>query len=133
MPSMLTASEPPKRSLSTSSGSAPDDAVKSDDSAIDDALSRVSEDGSIDDSRLVTVPADRLKKRSASSVVEEEPETEKEQEDQMTACDDETTREQDKAAHMQQVEEGLWIGDLIAAMDTKGLEAAGIVSRVLSL
>ena len=120
--------QPPKRSLSTSSGPVPDDAIHADDCAIDDALSRVEEDGSIDDSRPVAVPAERLKKRSASSVMAEEPEEQEQQEEKMKEFDDEQTREKNKTAHMQQVEEGLWIGDLIAAMDTKGLEAANIVS-----
>lgn len=30
--------------------------------------------------------------------------------------------------HMQEIQEGLWIGDLVAAMDTAGLEEKGIVS-----
>jgi len=32
--------------------------------------------------------------------------------------------------HLQEVVEGLWIGDLVAAMDTAGLEERGIVSPV---
>ena len=30
--------------------------------------------------------------------------------------------------HLQEIQEGLWIGDLVAAMDTAGLEERGIVS-----
>jgi dual specificity phosphatase 12 len=34
--------------------------------------------------------------------------------------------------HLQEIQEGLWIGDLVAAMDTAGLEERGIVSPPLS-
>jgi hypothetical protein len=33
-----------------------------------------------------------------------------------------------EVVHLQEVEDGLWIGDLVAAMDTAGLQARGIVS-----
>lgn len=33
--------------------------------------------------------------------------------------------------HLQEIQEGLWIGDLVAAMDTAGLEERGIVSLSL--
>lgn len=34
-----------------------------------------------------------------------------------------------EVTHLQEIQEGLWIGDLVAAMDTAGLEARGIVSQ----
>jgi dual specificity phosphatase 12 len=33
-----------------------------------------------------------------------------------------------EVVHLQEVVEGLWVGDLVAAMDTEGLEERGIVS-----
>jgi hypothetical protein len=33
--------------------------------------------------------------------------------------------------HLQEIQEGLWIGDLVAAMDTAGLEERGIVSSLV--
>lgn len=46
--------------------------------------------------------------------------------------DDEDDVEEEEVVHLQQVEDGLWIGDLVAAMDTAGLEAKGIVSSLSS-
>lgn len=48
--------------------------------------------------------------------------------------DEEEEEEEEEAfsepevTHLQEIQEGLWIGDLVAAMDTAGLEAKGIVS-----
>lgn len=45
--------------------------------------------------------------------------------------DDEEVEEgysEPEVTHLQEIQEGLWIGDLVAAMDTAGLEAKGIVS-----
>lgn len=38
-----------------------------------------------------------------------------------------------EVTHLQEIQEGLWIGDLVAAMDTAGLEAKGIVSDVAAM
>ena len=38
--------------------------------------------------------------------------------------------EEREVVHLQEVVEGLWIGDLVGAMDTDGLEERGIVSRL---
>jgi dual specificity phosphatase 12 len=37
--------------------------------------------------------------------------------------------EEPGVTHLQEIQEGLWIGDLVAAMDTAGLEERGIVSH----
>jgi dual specificity phosphatase 12 len=42
--------------------------------------------------------------------------------------EDEEEFEAPGVTHMQEIQEGLWIGDLVAAMDTAGLEEKGIVS-----
>lgn len=43
--------------------------------------------------------------------------------------DEEEEEEEDEdIVHLQEVVDGVWIGDLVAAMDTKGLEERGIVS-----
>lgn len=36
--------------------------------------------------------------------------------------------EEQEVVHLQEIVEGLWVGDLVAAMDTEGLEEKGIVS-----
>lgn len=36
---------------------------------------------------------------------------------------------EEEVVHLQEVMDGLWIGDLVAAMDVAGLERRGIVSR----
>jgi hypothetical protein len=41
--------------------------------------------------------------------------------------EDEEAFEEPGVTHLQEIQEGLWIGDLVAAMDTAGLEARGIV------
>jgi dual specificity phosphatase 12 len=45
--------------------------------------------------------------------------------------EDEEEFEAPGVTHMQEIQEGLWIGDLVAAMDTAGLEERGIVSPPL--
>jgi dual specificity phosphatase 12 len=40
--------------------------------------------------------------------------------------------EEPGVTHLQEIQEGLWIGDLVAAMDTAGLEERGIVSTPYS-
>jgi dual specificity phosphatase 12 len=42
--------------------------------------------------------------------------------------DDDDNDGNHEVVHLQEVEDGLWIGDLVAAMDTAGLQARGIVS-----
>lgn len=38
---------------------------------------------------------------------------------------------EEEVMHLQEVVEGLWVGDLVAAMDTEGLKARGIVSYTM--
>ena len=57
------------------------------------------------------------------------------EEDNAVFDDDEEEEEEEvfsepEVTHLQEIQEGLWIGDLVAAMDTAGLEAKGIVSFI---
>lgn len=46
---------------------------------------------------------------------------------------EEDEQQQQEIVHMQEVVEGLWVGDLVAAMDQDGLEERGIVSFVYQI
>lgn len=123
----------PSRSLSTRTAGPPSDATAPDDKAINDVYRSVEETGSLE------LAAKKLQKfASAQRGWEDDPEEmaytanqqdHKDEDDddvlEFEDGDEETMRE---VVHLQEALPGLWIGDLVAAMDVKGLEQRGIVS-----
>lgn len=61
------------------------------------------------------------------AVEDEEPDLENGQEEGDGGRD-----EVEEIVHLQEIVEGLWVGDLVAAMDSAGLEERGIVSDIFS-
>jgi dual specificity phosphatase 12 len=59
--------------------------------------------------------------------------TEEEQEQEQETALAEGVDEEIELGHMQEIVEGLWIGDVVAARDERALREAGIVSRSLAL
>lgn len=54
------------------------------------------------------------------------------EEDETDMDPDEDRNGVKEVVHMQEILPGLWVGDLVAAMDTAGLEEKGIVSSRFS-
>jgi len=122
----------PIRSASTRTAGPPSDAVKPDDKAVSDVYKSVQETGSLE------LAARKLQKYAAQRTWEDDPE----EAEYMAAraADDEDMEEEDEddvmdgrreVVHLQEVLPGLWIGDLVSAMDMPGLEERGIVSSTL--
>lgn len=114
----------PSRSASTRTAGPPSDAAAPDDKAINDVYRSVEETGSLELAAL------KLQKFAMAQSGEGDDERgylggEDEDEGEFEGRDEETT----EVVHCQEALPGLWIGDLVAAMDIPGLEARGIVSN----
>nr|XP_031864201.1 uncharacterized protein CI109_000113 [Kwoniella shandongensis]KAA5531273.1 hypothetical protein CI109_000113 [Kwoniella shandongensis] len=125
----------PTRSNSTLKSGPPTDAVKPDDAAIDDVYREVSSTGSLQ------AAAKRLEQYARwaddpeeAGYLQQGEEDEVEEEGYYEEDDrfDEDGDGRGEVVHLQEVVEGLWVGDLVAAMDTEGLEQRGI-TNILSL
>jgi len=118
----------------------PADALKPDDEAVADVYDQVAATGSlhaaaaklakIAESHTGTVPAVMARRQYAWEDDPEEAEFLASQQQQQYEDEDEDEYEDGRAEieHLQQVVDGLWIGDLVAAMDGQGLRERGIVS-----
>ncbi|KAK8858581.1 hypothetical protein IAR55_002810 [Kwoniella newhampshirensis] len=128
----------PERSNSTLTSGPPTDAVKPDDAAIDDVYREVSSTGSLQAAakrleqyaRWADDPeeAGYLEQENEEVVDDEEYEEERIGDERMNEDGD----GRGEVVHLQEVVDGLWVGDLVAAMDTEGLEQRGI-TNILSL
>lgn len=120
----------PSRSLSTYTAGPPSDAQAPDDKAINDVYRSVEETGSLE------LAAKKLQKFATQQRGwEDDPEemaylaTKRDVDDEALDMDDEDREEEEmEVVHLQEALPGLWIGDLVAAMDVRGLEQRGIVS-----
>lgn len=116
----------PARSDSQLSGRTPSDARKPDIEAVSDVYNKVEETGSLD------AAARKLQQYAESQRWGDDPEEADFQAAEVDVAklvaDVADKDEVGKVVHLQEVVEGLWIGDLVAAMDTKGLQERGIVS-----
>jgi dual specificity phosphatase 12 len=143
----------PKRSMSQKSMNPPYDATKSDGPAIDDIHQEVQRTGSLERAARRLSHQGHTKSSSGSvsslrSVKERAGEDgqgfgegvdglsmnqteDPEEVDFQSGEVEEDEEDESDVVHLQEVIDGLWIGDLVAAMDTKGLEARGIVSCLL--
>ncbi|WVR06350.1 hypothetical protein IAU60_003381 [Kwoniella sp. DSM 27419] len=134
----------PTRSQSHLSAGPPHDASRPDDVAVEDVYREVDETGSL------SAAAKKLEQYSRWADDPEEagyiqqqgrPGYEGVEEDVLMTDEDEEGEEgedglgeegQGEVVHLQEVVDGLWIGDLVSAMDTEGLERRGI-TNILSL
>jgi dual specificity phosphatase 12 len=119
----------PVRSKSTRTAGPPSDAAKPDDKAINDVYKSVQETGSLELAAL------KLQKYAAQRTWEDDPEEAgyiaalAADDVEMDEDEEENVMEgQREVVHLQEVLPGLWIGDLVAAMDMPGLAERGIVS-----
>ena len=121
----------PSRSDSTRIAGPPADAREPDDKAVEDVYQTIEETGSLE------AAAKKLQKYSSQRTWEDDPEEEgylaqhqhEDEEDQMMVQEDGQGRDElEEVVHLQEVFEGLWIGDLVSAMDSEGLKERGIVS-----
>ena len=126
---LFTMSRPvmPGRSASMRTAGPPSDASKPDDKAINDVYKSVEETGSLD------LAAKKLQKYAAQRTWEDDPEeagylAASADDDELEDEEDEEMDDRREVVHLQEVLPGLWIGDLVAAMDMAGLEGRGIVS-----
>jgi len=142
----------PARSDSSMTAGPPSDAAEPDDKAISDVYRSVEETGSLE------LAAKKLQMYATKQQEDKDSKAKQQKAKQMQmwaddpeeagymangaddmAVDkdggDEDEREvtQDEVIHSQEVLPGLWIGDLVAAMDTKGMQEKGIVSRLIPL
>lgn len=143
----------PTRSASRLTGDAPYDAAKPDDKAVDDVIKGVKRTGSIERaarklelfaklnggaaaassnvaSSLSTgeAPRGRAKGLEDDSAVDDDDDDEDTTEEMSTRRQDDDQTAVDAVVHLQEIVEGLWVGDLVAAMDSAGLDERGIVS-----
>ncbi len=122
---MRSGPELPSQSDSLLSGNAPVDSAKPDVEAVTDVYQKVEETGSLEEA------ARKLRLYAKTRGFEDDPE---EADSAGEAYDEEEIQENGgreevgEVVHLQEVVEGLWIGDLVAAMDQKGLEQRGIAS-----
>ncbi|WVQ83062.1 hypothetical protein IAT38_005200 [Cryptococcus sp. DSM 104549] len=124
----------PTRSISTTSSAPPTDASKPDDAAVDDVYREVSSTGSLH------AAAKKLEQYARWA---DDPEEagylgvggayEGVDEDAVMSDEDEDGEgEGQEREHLQEIIEGLWVGDLVAAMDEECLKERGI-TNILSL
>lgn len=135
----------PKRSGSTLSAGPPTDAELPDDKAINDVYRSVEELGSLElaAKKLQQIALERAASTSGSSQWADDPEEagymvdpryryDEDEDDAVFAQQQrsngyEGREDVAEVVHLQEVVEGLWIGDLVAAMDIPGLQERGIV------
>lgn len=125
---------PSRRPSSGASALPPADAAKPDDEAIDDVYLQVDATGSLEAAakKLAEIAADgpgtAVQRRHEWWNDPEEQEYLAQYEDE----GDEEDEEEYEIEHINEVVDGLWIGDLVAAMDVDGLRERGIVSDSFS-
>lgn len=120
---------------------APADALKPDEEAIDDVFAKVKETGTLEGAarrlaELAAAEADSgvaspLMARRQSQAWEDDPEEAAYFAAQRRGGYEEEGDEEEEAEyieHMNEVIDGLWIGDLVSAMDADGMRERGIVS-----
>lgn len=112
------------RSSSQVTNDSPADAPQPDNVAVQDVHDQVSQTGSLE------AAARKLQQHGRSRGVVDDPE---EAEYRTGGAASESFKgkgaQENEIVHLQEVVEGLWIGDLVAAMNTTGLEERGIVRR----
>lgn len=115
----------------------PADAARPDDAAVEDVYRQVESTGSLEAAAKKLQQVAKMRTR----MWEDDPEEAEyvaqhqqhqaqhgygdEDEDEIAVEDEE--EDMQEVVHLQEVVEGLWVGDLVAAMDTEGLEERGIV------
>jgi dual specificity phosphatase 12 len=125
----------------------PADAARPDDAAVEDVYRQVESTGSLEAAAKKLQQVAKMRTRmweddpeEAEYVAQHQQQQQQHQaqygygdedEDEIAVEDDE--EEMQEVVHLQEVVEGLWVGDLVAAMDTEGLEERGIVSCRSSL
>ncbi|KAI9632039.1 uncharacterized protein MKK02DRAFT_21395 [Dioszegia hungarica] len=134
----------PTRSKSTLTANAPYDAAKPDDEAVDDVIEQVEDTGSLERAarklglyaKLAGYVRAQVKKADEEFAVDDD-EDEDEEEDgegedvamEMKNGDGDRS-DVEEVIHLQEIVGGLWVGDLVAAMDSEGLDARGITNIV---
>ena len=116
----------PRRSDSPLRGGPPADSSKPDHNAVTDVFEKVEETGSLE------AAARQLQSFSQGRRWEDDPEEADFKAQGMHDADDGDEVAVQDVEHLQEVIDGLWLGDLVAAMDTQGLEERGIVRRFCS-
>lgn len=123
----------PERTKMTMTDLPPADAQKSDSLAVDDVFDQLKATGSLEAAarklheiamKEETLPK-VMQRRQAWEDEEEEAEWQQEAEEQAGGRRE---GEEEEVEHLQQICDGLWVGDLVAAMDGEGLRERGIVS-----
>ncbi|KAK4683654.1 dual specificity phosphatase 12, partial [Tremellales sp. Uapishka_1] len=127
----------PQRSLSSLSSGPPSDSMKPDDEAVLDVIEGVSETGSLKLTARKLRSLSMMSKASGESAPRSEkdryePEEEEyERSEEVEEDEGEVDMVKDgEIEHLQEIVPGLWVGDLVAAMDTEGLEQRGITNIV---
>lgn len=109
----------------------PADAQKPDSLAVDDVLDQLKATGSLEAAarRLAEIA---MLEETLPKVIQRRQAWEDEDEDDPQEAEWQThpaqQEEEEEIEHLQQVCDGLWVGDLVAAMDVEGLRERGIVS-----
>lgn len=118
----------PERTKMTMTDLPPADAQKPDSLAVDDVLDQLKATGSLEAAarRLAELA---MQEETLPKVVQRRQEWEDDPEEAEWQSHTITQQEEDEEIeHLQQVCDGLWVGDLVAAMDVEGLRERGIVS-----
>lgn len=122
----------PQRTPSHHDDEPPADALKPDTEAIDDVYAQVAQTGSIEAAarKLAELAHDELELgHEPANVARRQPWEDDPEEQAFLNTTVEVEDELEETEHLQEVVNGLWIGDLVAAMDAEGLRERGIVSR----
>ncbi|WRT67788.1 uncharacterized protein IL334_004762 [Kwoniella shivajii] len=150
----------PIRSISTLISTPPSDAAKSDDDAVLDVYREVNSTGSLQAAAKkleqyassTSTSTSTSTKTKAKPKFDEDPEEvgflqqhsidedalmfddneTEDNDDESKSVDNDRRDDRGQVVHLQEVVDGLWIGDLVSAMDIDGLEKRGI-SNILSL
>lgn len=131
----------PERTKMTMTDLPPADAQKPDSLAVDDVFDQLKATGSLEAAarrlaeiamREETLPK-VVQRRQAWEDDPEEAEWQQQQAEEAQGGAARRGEEEEEIEHLQQVCDGLWVGDLVAAMDGEGLRERGIVSTESSV
>ncbi|KAL1412864.1 tyrosine protein phosphatase yvh1 [Vanrija albida] len=124
----------PQRTSATHADEPPADALRPDEDAIDDVYAQVASTGSLEAAarRLAEIAAAGGEAPAVVARRQAWAGEEDEDDDYFRQARDEGDdgEEGEEIEHLQEVADGLWVGDLVAAMDADGLRARGITNIV---
>ncbi|WWD04856.1 hypothetical protein V865_002927 [Kwoniella europaea PYCC6329] len=127
------------RSYSNLHDDPPSDATKADDDAVEDVYREVNSTGSLQAAAKKLEQYARFANDPEESgfleqhdIQEDVIMTDEDTDDELSPISPGQQNSKGEVVHLQEVVDGLWIGDLVAAMDTEGLQQRGI-TNILSL